>query len=119
KFDAKSAREENHRQQVNRNSSNRTRQIRRGPNGIPVGDKNESSRKAVILIHAQQGNRFTYAGRTTRGDLRGEVVRPELTASVTRSAESGSGFRPRGNEEGQERSAGKDRRFNRDRGAVN
>ena len=80
---------------MNRNSSNRTRQIRRGrePNGIPVGDKNESSRKAVILIHAQQGNRFTYAGRTTRGDLRGEVVRPELTASVTRSAESGSGFR--------------------------
>ena len=106
---------------MNRNSSNRTRQIRRGrePNGIPVGDKNESSRKAVILIHAQQGNRFTYAGRTTRGDLRGEVVRPELTASVTRSAESGSGFRPRGYEESQERSAGKDRRFNRDRGAVN
>ena len=88
---------------MNRNSSNRTRQIRRGrePNGIPVGDKNESSMKAVILIHAQQGNRFTYAGRTTRGDLRGEVVRPELTASVTRSAESGSGFRPRGYEEGR------------------
>jgi len=68
KFDVRSAREENHRQQVNRNSSNRNssnriRRIKCGreANGIPVGGKNESSMKAVILIHAQQRNRATYA----------------------------------------------------------
>jgi len=62
KFDVRSAREENHRQQVNRNSSNRIRRIKCGrePNGSPVGGKSESSMEAVILIHAQQRNRATY-----------------------------------------------------------
>jgi len=56
KFDVRSAREENHKQQVIRSSSNSSNRIQRGrePNGIAVDGRNESFMKTVILIQARR-----------------------------------------------------------------